>query len=168
MNTSIGQGDVYLEIRPSIFRRAVSVGAMVELSATLMYLAFGEQTSSAIVKAVLVLIGLMLAFLAQRFYRSTSVGIELTREELRDTNGRILCRLDEIEKVDRGAFAFKPSNGLSLTLKTSGDRVWEPGLWWRIGNKIGIGGSTAPGQAKAIADTIKLFEMEDREKIQED
>ena len=77
-------------------------------------------------------------------------------EGLRDGNGRLLCRMDQIAGVDRGAFAFKPSNGFLVKLKEPMPRVWQPGLWWRLGRRIGVGGVTPAGQGKFMADMIAL------------
>jgi hypothetical protein len=41
----------------------------------------------------------------------------------------VLARIDEIASLDRGTFAFKPSNGFLLRLSRKGTRVWRPGLW---------------------------------------
>ena len=112
MSISVGEGEVYIEIRPTLFRRLVSLAAMIGAGALLVYLGINDATEGLIWSAFLVLAGLGFLGLAQRFHKSTAVGIELTLAELRDTTGRVLCRIDEIEKVDRGAFAMKPSNGV--------------------------------------------------------
>jgi hypothetical protein len=82
--------------------------------------------------------------------------IELTETEIRTSNGEVLARMDEILAVDRGAFAFKPSNGFTLKLNTKKPRAWAPGLWWRFGRRVGVGGVTSAGQAKFMAEQIAL------------
>jgi hypothetical protein len=41
-----------------------------------------------------------------------------------------------------------------IRLKTPASRVWAPGLWWRFGKRVGVGGVTPAGQGKAMADVI--------------
>ena len=41
-----------------------------------------------------------------------------------------------------------------LKTKTPAARRWEPGLWWRIGRRIGVGGVTPASQSKVMADLI--------------
>ena len=64
--------------------------------------------------------------------------------------------IDEIESIDRGFFAFKPSNGFLLTTKSPGSRTWQPGLWWRIGRRIGVGGMTPGAQSKSVSEIIAI------------
>ena len=57
--------------------------------------------------------------------------------------------------MDRGAFAFKPSNGFMLKLSRKGPFAWEPGIWWRIGRRVGVGGVTPGTPAKVMAEMIQ-------------
>ena len=58
--------------------------------------------------------------------------------------------------VDRGLFAFKPSNGFVVVLSQGGWRGWAPGLWWRLGRRLGVGGVTSAAQAKAMAEILSI------------
>jgi hypothetical protein len=58
--------------------------------------------------------------------------------------------------VDRGTFAFKPSNGFLLRTETRQPRLWQPGLYWRTGRRIGVGGITRAAESKALADLIAI------------
>jgi len=160
MNIKLGEGDVIVEIRPSAFRRGVSLVAIGAVAAILVSFAVGGQDMSLVWRGFIVLFGLGCLALGYRFFKATSVSLQLTKEELRDSTGRVLFRLDDIHRVDRGAFALKPSNGMSVFLKKPGIAAWEPGLWWRFGKRIGIGGATAPAQAKAIVETLTLLQAE--------
>ncbi|MBL4559156.1 MAG: hypothetical protein JKP98_25190 [Rhodobacteraceae bacterium] len=62
----------------------------------------------------------------------------------------------EIERVDRGALAFKPSGGFVLHLAAPGTAGWAPGLWWRVGRRLGVGGATNPMEGRAMADIIAV------------
>jgi hypothetical protein len=89
-----------------------------------------------------------------RMWEVTGRMIELTQDELRLSDGTLICRTEDIHKIDRSFFAFKPSNGFLVTTKVSYPFTWAPGLWWRFGKRIGIGGVTPGSQGKAMADTL--------------
>ena len=86
--------------------------------------------------------------------RATADEIVLTREVLRTRSGRVLTRVDNVDKVERGAFAFKPSQGFLVRLKTPTEPGWAPGLWWARGTFVGIDGVVSGGQAKAMAEIL--------------
>lgn len=110
----------------------------------------------------LVVLGMGICAIAAAWvmYRATLRSVILTSEVLIDSEGVVLARLDDIASVDRGTFAFKPSNGFLIRTKGRGARLWQPGLYWRFGRRIGVGGITRAAEAKAMADliTIKLAE----------
>ena len=85
---------------------------------------------------------------------ATAGSRERTRHELRDSAGGVLARMDEVTGLERGMFAFKPSNGFLLRLDTKKPRAWRPGLWWSLGSRIGVGGMTPAHQAKFMAEII--------------
>ena len=101
--------------------------------------------------------GVVMLWQAERLRRSTTVTIELTATELRDSAGTVLARIDEVQSVERGTFAFKPSNGFTLVLNSKKPRAWLPGLWWRFGRRVGVGGVTNAGQAKFMAERINMM-----------
>jgi hypothetical protein len=80
--------------------------------------------------------------------------IELTETEIRTSEGETIVAVADIEKVERGMFAFKPSNGFIIRTKSKGTRRWEPGLWWRIGRRVGVGGVTPGRQTKYMSEVI--------------
>ncbi len=104
---------------------------------------------------MLFVLGLGSLYLAERLRRASALTLEFTTSEVRDSSGRVLCALADIEKVERGAFALKPSNGFSIILKSKAPFGWAPGLWWRMGDRIGVGGVVSAGQAKAFAEAIQ-------------
>jgi hypothetical protein len=87
-------------------------------------------------------------------WRATGLSVDLTAAGLSDSTGRIIAPLAEIRSIDRGAFAFKPSNGFLVRLKTRQPRAWAPGLWWRFGRSVGVGGVTSRDQAKLMAEFL--------------
>ncbi len=148
--------DVIAVVAPSQARRWLAVALLVVLGGMLLYLAFSSPPENLFLQAFLVALGLASVVMGDRIRRATETYIELTEDGLRDGDGRVLARMGEIDRVERGAFAFKPSNGFVVHLKTPGPRAWQPGLWWRTGRKLGIGGVTPAGQGKFMADMIAL------------
>jgi hypothetical protein len=102
------------------------------------------------------LIGMAAAalWLAHRARVATRTGLVLTRAGLAEETGRMLAPIDAIERVDRGALAFKPSGGFVVHLDAPGPAGWAPGLWWRIGRRLGVGGTTHPMEGRAMADLL--------------
>ena len=143
-------------IRPSPVRRIVALAATVGCGFVLIYFAFTAVDLAWLWKFVSIAIGIALMLLADWLRRSTRVAIELTRSGIRDTDGRQLCSMDNIEAVERSAFSLKPSNGLGVRLKSPETAAWVPGLWWRYGRRLGIGGITPAADAKFMGDLIAL------------
>ena len=67
-------------------------------------------------------------------------------DRLFDDSGVEICHLDDVAELEKGLHLFKPSSGFVLKLKTKQPAAWSPGLWWRIGHRVGVGGAT-PGHA---------------------
>lgn len=105
-------------------------------------------------QAFLIVAGVFIIWMADRVRRVTEHGIELTTTELRETSGVRLAYLDDIVGVDRGVFAFKPSNGFVIRTKMPGTRRWRPGMWWRFGRRIGIGGVMPASGTKMMAEAL--------------
>ena len=59
----------------------------------------------------LIALGTGSLMIANAMRKSTCRTLELTRSELRDDTGTLVVRIEDISSIDRGAFAFKPSNG---------------------------------------------------------
>jgi hypothetical protein len=105
-------------------------------------------------RAVLLGLAAVVALGASRMWRATAQSVELTRAGLTDTTGRMLAPIDQIRSVERGAFAFKPSNGFLVRLKTPQPRGWAPGLWWSLGRSLGVGGVTNRDEGKLMAEVL--------------
>ena len=149
--------EILVKLEVSQGRRMVSVLAIAGLGITLLYIA--AVYPPAIIPALfaLILIGGLFIWASFRLYRATDNTILLTREAISTQSGRVLCRLDDVSKVDRGFFAFKPSNGFLVVLKERGERSWAPGMWWHFGKHLGIGGVTSPRQSKEMVSIIQIL-----------
>jgi hypothetical protein len=143
-------------IKASAPRRVIGAGAMVGLGAMMLYLAFAAPPENPFWLVFLIACGLFALWVSQVLWQSTARKLILTDEALMDDQGVLVAKLDQIEKVDRGAFAMKPSNGFVIFLKEPLPRAWYPGLWWRIGKRVAVGGVTSGGETKPVADIITL------------
>lgn len=152
----MGDEEVLARVQVSQGRRLMGVAMLVGLGAMLLYLSVVQPPTGPGWRAFLLVFGVLAMLLGVRMHASTALGLELTADVLRDSAGTILARLDEIEAIDRGIFAFKPSNGFLLRLSRPQPRRWAPGLWWRMGRRVGVGGVTPRHQTKFMAEVIQL------------
>lgn len=146
---------VFARVAASATRRVFGYSVLMLLGGLLVYLPL-SQPSSVPWTIFMVALGALTFWVAEQMRAGTKIAIELTDTELRESTGRIIARLDEIKIVDRGAFAHKPSNGFTLVLKEKKPCAWTPGLWWRLGRRVGVGGVTSAGEAKFMAEQISL------------
>ena len=146
--------EIIAELRASGPRRIFAMLVLVTLATLLFYLALAYPPAHIGWQVfVLVLAGAVL-WLVLALYRATLGGLVLTPVDLRDHQGNVLVYVDDIIRIERGTFAFKPSNGFTLKTKTSPGRQWAPGIWWRLGRSFGVGGVTSASQAKTMAEAI--------------
>ena len=146
--------EVLAELRPSLPRRVVGVGCLVALGVLCGMLGVEAMQNSPVIGLAFLAGTGAAAVMAYRLWSSTETYIQLTRQELRDSAGRIMARVEDIKTVERGAFAFKPSHGFLVTVETPGPRTVVPGVWWRFGRRVGVGGTAPPGQARFMAELI--------------
>lgn len=149
------EDEIIATIQASALRRLFAYGTVFILGSMLIVLAFVQPPALGW-QIFLIALGAGSLVVAERLRRATMLGLVLTERELRDTSGHVLAELTNIRSIDRGAFAFKPSNGFVLRLHTAQPRVWAPGLWWRFHTRVGVGGVTGAGPAKYMAEQIAL------------
>ncbi|MFK7876175.1 MAG: hypothetical protein AB8B71_10400 [Paracoccaceae bacterium] len=148
------QTEILASISASAPRRWLAVCAMYFLGALLLYIAL-SQPADFVWKLFLLGVGAASLWLGEAMRKATLRKIHLTPEGLFDTEGEVIARLESIQNVDRGVFAFKPSNGFLIRTKTAqGQRRWLPGLWWRVGRQIGVGGVTPGAQTKFLTEIL--------------
>lgn len=145
----------YATVQVSPVRRLMAYGMQFFLGALLIYTTLSFPPSVPWMIFMLGL-GVVMLFQAERLRRATTMMIYLTETDLRDSSGTILASIDDVHSVERGAFALKPAHGFTLVMKTKKPRAWAPGLWWRLGRRVGVGGVTNSGQAKFMAEQIAL------------
>ncbi|MCB2137045.1 MAG: hypothetical protein KDE08_14050 [Rhodobacteraceae bacterium] len=144
-------------IAPSAARRVLGAATLGSLGALLIFVALFRPPPAILPMIALLLVGFLALWLCAAFYRSTALGLVLTADELRDTGGRLVAKVENIRRVERGFLAFRPSNGFSLLLETPEPRVWAPGLWWRIGRRVGVGGVISGADGRGMADLIGML-----------
>lgn len=148
---------VLAKITASAPRRAIAVVLVAALGLLVIGLAVFRPPESLGARVFLMVVGALTLALADWQRRATALRIELTSTELADSSGRVLARVEDMESIDRGVFAFKPSNGFVLRLRRPGPRAWAPGLWWRVGRRVGVGGVISKTEGRNMADTISAL-----------
>lgn len=151
------KSEVITGMIPSVMRRAVGAGVLYALGFLLLYVAVAQPPSELHFLALLVIFGGVCCYGGYNMWRVTGQMIELSEAGLFMSDGTVIALLDDIHKVDRSFFAFKPSNGFLITLKKPYPRGWAPGLWWRIGKRVGVGGMTPGASGKIMADTLSAM-----------
>lgn len=138
----------------SATRRILGIGVFAALGVLLIYIAFTAPPAGVALQAMLIALGVGALWVSERMRRATAVRLELTMQGLRDSDGVVLANTDQMVAIDRGAFAFKPSHGFTLKLAGRAPVAWQPGLYWRFGKRLGVGGVTPGAQTKVMADMI--------------
>lgn len=146
--------EVLVRAEASVGRLGLAIALQATLGVMLIYIAITEPPALQW-QVFLVILGGLCLFLAERTYAARLVSLELTKEGLRDSTGTVVAALDDIKTISRGTFAAKPSQGFTLVLKTKSPARWLPGLWWRAGRRIGIGGVTPGSQTKVMAQILE-------------
>lgn len=152
--------DVIMKIQPSTGRRLFGVVVLCLSAFVMLNFAFKEVTHSMVLKAILFGMGVVFLWQAQANLRFAKAALILKREGLFDDRGQLICALSNMVMIDRGWFSFKPSNGFLIRLRESENWKWSPGLYWRIGRRLGVGGSISPAQTKAMSDKLLLLMQE--------
>lgn len=146
--------EVIAEVRASTARRGFGIVTLALLGVMLIWVAFARPPGDLGWQAFLVVLGGVTLWLAGKMRQATAGGVVLTRDGLQSADGEVIAALDEIAAVDRSMFAFKPSNGFILRLRSGMPARWQPGLWWRLGRRVGVGGVTSKAQTRAMADVL--------------
>ncbi len=146
--------EILATVTPAPFRRFAGLGMLVLLGGMLVYVALLMPLQSLALQVMLLGMGGVILWLAVKMYKATQNSVILTKTELRTTDGLVLARLADVKRVERGSFTIKPSNGFSVLTNMSQTRGWAPGLWWRVGKRVGVGGVTGAGQTRFMAEIL--------------
>lgn len=142
-------------LRPAPVRRVALVMTAGVLGILLVMVGLDAPQGGLALRASFIAVGLALIAAGWRVWHMTAVDLVLTSDELRQSDGRVICALADIVKVERGLAALRPATGFALALRQPQSFGWVPGLWWRRGSRVGIGGMTTRASAKALAEVIE-------------
>ncbi len=151
------QQEVLATVSATGARRVMAITVLVLLGGVLVYIALAQPPQALGWQLIMLGVGCGVLVLAERMRRAEVTVLELTREALREKGGAVLVRMDQIATVNRGVFAFKPSNGFVIITHAPQPLQWNPGLWWRVGRRIGVGGVAPAVQAKYMADVMQAI-----------
>lgn len=155
-NENHSEPEILAAIYASMGRRILGIGSLYGLSLMVIYVAVTQPPALGW-QVFLFVLGGGSIWIAEQMRRATGFALELTELELRDTSGVVLAQIEDMVSLDRGTFAFKPSNGFLIRLKSGTGRTWRPGMWWRMGSRIGVGGMTPGPQTKFMAEMISAM-----------
>ncbi|MFP7671829.1 hypothetical protein ACG74X_00590 [Marivita sp. S0852] len=149
--------DIIAVVDPTGPRRWLGVIMLLALGGLLVYIAFVQPPQNMGWQVFLVALGLLSLWFAHRLQQATLRKLYLTETALVDSDGNVLAQIADVVSVNRGMLAIKPSNGFMLKLKDPAPRAWQPGLWWRLGRRVAVGGVTPGGQTRPMADIIAVM-----------
>ena len=79
-------------------------------------------------------------------------------------DGSVICEIDDIERIDVSPYTFKSANGFIVILKTKSSFKSIPGLYWRLGKRLSIGGLVSKNESKFLSQTLLSFFEENKNK----
>lgn len=153
--------DVLIAISASQARRWLGIAALFGLGVLFLSLIF--EPTGGVWRFLFLGLGALSFLAADRLRYYTGDTIELTQKVIRTQSGRHLAHVSNVKAVERGAFAFKPSNGFLVRLHEREGRGWAPGLWWQRGRLLGVGGVIPGGQSRAMAEILAALVYEQTE-----
>lgn len=149
--------EILATLIPSKMRRIFASGLLAILGLSLLYLFANQPPTSLPLQIIQVVTGIGLLLQARRLWYATANGVLLREDGIYDLNGVQICAMDNIKDIDRGFLAFKPSNGFLVRLHQPLPRAWAPGMWWRLGRRLGIGGTISAADSKHMADVLAVY-----------
>lgn len=149
--------EILATAQASVPRRWMGIGMLALLGGLLVYVAFVTPPATIGWQVFLLLLGAASLYLAEKMRRATERVVQLTSGGLQDDTGVIIAGIEEIAAVSRGTFAVKPSNGFTIRLNGGGARAWQPGVYWRFGKRVGIGGVLPGAQTKFMAEMLEAM-----------
>ena len=159
MSSRFDDDEILATVEASPARRIMGVSMLAALGFLTLYVGMSTAPGLPFQVFLVVIAGISL-WLAYRMWQATAHRVELTPLSLRCSDGVEIVSISDLQVLDRGFFAFKPSNGFLMRARTKAPRAWYPGLWWRTGRRIGVGGVTPGSQTKAMTEIIAALIVE--------
>lgn len=135
-------------------RRWVSIAAFAGMAALLLAAAADPDVDREL-RPVLLGLACLAVLFARAVWQATSRSLVLTEDALCDDTGRLLARVEDMISIERGVFAIKPSGGFVIRLNRPMPFGWSPGVWWRVGRRLGIGGALPGLGARALGEFLE-------------
>ncbi|MEM8823476.1 MAG: hypothetical protein AAGF30_07695 [Pseudomonadota bacterium] len=145
------------ELAPSPARRVFGLLTQGLLGLILLWIGMAHPPEALGWRAFLLGSGAVALVLAIRGWTGSAVSLVLSEKGLFQADGTPVAPLEVIDSIDRALFTFKPSNGFLIRLKEPLGRAWVPGMWWRIGRRVGVGGVTGGAETKIVADALSAM-----------
>ena len=146
-----------ITLKMSKLKRLSGALLIFVLGTTLLFSVYKKSNPGyTVYESLFLLVGLILIFVSWRIGRARLTGIKLTKSGIYDLNDVKLCAILDINYIDRRTFAIKPANGFIIHLKNSAKSFWIPGLCWRIGKRLAIGGMLSKQECKAFANLLEI------------
>ena len=96
--------------------------------------------------------------------RYSKIGFLINQSGLFNIDGSVICEIDDIERIDVSPYTFKSANGFIVILKTKSSFKSIPGLYWRLGKRLSIGGLVSKNESKFLSQTLLSFFEENKNK----
>jgi hypothetical protein len=120
-------------------------------------LALIQNPASLVWSVLLLLFAALCLWQAWKMHGAGARTILLREDGLTLDTGELVAPLSEIERIDRSLFAFRPSGGFVLFLKSKAPKAGVTGLFWRRGKRLMVGGTTSSVGARGMADMIQAL-----------
>ena len=111
--------------------------------------------TSLISTVILLVVAGVFGWSAYRMATVPAKGIVFDGKSLETEDGLVLAKMDEIVDVQTSIFAMKPTNGFTLILNSTSKMPTRPGIFWRQGRHMGVGGLLRASEAKSIGKAIQ-------------
>ena len=107
---------------------------------------------------LLIPLSIFIAFWFKRFLSQYSnVGFLINKMGLYDLHENLICRISDIQRVDSSPYTFKSANGFIIILKEKTSFQLVPGLYWRLGRRISVGGLISKNESKLLSTAVANF-----------
>jgi hypothetical protein len=154
---SLNEDAPRMTLAPSPVRRVLATAFLAVPGAALIWLAAQGSAENPLAGLLTVALGVGALLGARAVWRAMRGALVLTTAGLTDADGAMVCPIEQIARVDSGLLSFRPSGGFLLHLASPAPPGWVPGLWWRRGRRLGVGGAVHRAQAKAMAEAISAI-----------
>ncbi|MCC6006906.1 MAG: hypothetical protein JJU40_04445 [Rhodobacteraceae bacterium] len=149
-----------LRVAMSGARRIFVTGTLALVAATMVNAGLLREGMDVLSRVVFGATAVLAALIGWRVWTATAMALELREDGLWQEDGPRIAALEDITNITRGLAIMRPANGFALTLREPGPFTWVPGLWWRMGRRVGVGGMTPKLQTRMIGEALEAMIFE--------